>query len=130
MENLAADELDAEIIELSEDNYLEELYNRRAFTLWRYLVDNPLESLVDMDDPEYSSIQIRRFFRHDAAQQNYVECDARHVQRQKEIFRIDEDGDQEEFFEKLPTRLYLKECVTPSKLYVRDVEISEVEEHF
>ena len=56
MENLAADELDAEIIELSEDNYLEELYNRRAFTLWRYLVDNPLESLVDMDDPEYSSI--------------------------------------------------------------------------
>ena len=68
MENMQADELDQEILELSLHGYLKELYDRRAFTLWKHLVDNSFDTLVDTEDPEYSQIEIRRFYKRDSAQ--------------------------------------------------------------
>ena len=42
------------------------------------LVNNPYESLVDLEDEEYcGKLEIKRFYSHTSDWKNYVECDAR-----------------------------------------------------
>ena len=60
--SLNADTLEHTMIELDGVNYLNELYERRAFTLWKYLVDNEYSKFVDLEDCEYEHIQMRRFY--------------------------------------------------------------------
>ena len=47
--------------------------------VWQKLVDTPYQSYVDLEDPENSNFQIKRFYQHNSDWTNYVECDSRYA---------------------------------------------------
>ena len=66
-------QLEGPIYEVTE---LREIYDRRQFRLHEFVIANPYQKYVDMEDPEFENLVIKRFIQHHPEMTSYIEVDA------------------------------------------------------